>query len=51
MGLLSDKELLYRLIGILTDKIREIDGNDFELVKKYVDLIKYWMACAKEAEE
>ena len=49
-GLLSEKELLNRLVLTLTDKIREIDGSDIELVKKYVDLIKYWMARAKEAQ-
>ncbi len=49
--LLSDRELLGRLILILTNKIREIDGNDIELVKKYVALIEYWMARANDAEE
>lgn len=46
--MLSDKEMIDRLILILTNKIREIDGSDIELVKNYVALIEHWMARAKE---
>lgn len=48
--ILNDKELLDRLILDLTNKIREIDGSEIELVKEYVTLIEYWMTRAKEAE-